>query len=192
MEPIILASASPRRKDLLIQAGIPFEIHPSNIDENTDGLSGTPEQIAEFLAHMKANDVAKKISEGLVLGADTIVVLDSEIFGKPNDAEDARKMLEKLSGRVHKVITGIALIDSKTGLCRIGHEVTKVKFAQITSDEIEKYIKTGEPFGKAGAYAVQGFGALLVEKIDGCYTNVVGLPLMRLKKLFKEFKLETM
>jgi septum formation protein len=187
MRPIILASASPRRRELLNQAGIPFIVRPSNVEEELAQLGGNPAEKAMQLAYAKAGDVAGRNSEGLVLGADTIVVLDGSIFGKPENAADARRMLMELSGREHSVITGLALIDACSGCCRRDHEETAVRFARLADSEIEAYIRTGEPFDKAGAYALQGMGALLVEGIKGCYSNVVGLPLMRLRRLLKEF-----
>lgn len=187
MKPIILASASPRRKELLSQAGIPFVVQPSGVDEGAAVLTGSPAKKAETLAYLKAADVAQGYSEGLILGADTIVVLDDEIFGKPENEEDAFNMLTRLSGREHHVITGVALVDAGTGEVKTGSEITKVRFAQLSPEEIRHYISTGEPEGKAGAYAVQGIGALLVEGIQGCYANVVGLPLMKLRKMLEEF-----
>jgi septum formation protein len=187
MEELILASASPRRKELLQQVRIPFVIQPSEVDETIVVLEGSPAEKAERLAHTKAVDVAARNGKGLVLGADTIVELDHIIYGKPADSEDAFRMLSKLSGRQHSVITGIAVIDCSTGICRIAHEITRVTFAKLAEKEINAYIATGEPFGKAGAYAIQGFGALLVEGISGCYANVVGLPIMRLRKVLEEF-----
>lgn len=185
-EPLILASASPRRKELLRQARIPFIIRPSDVDEAV-GLSGSPAEKAEMLAFLKASDVAKKTPGGIVLGADTIVVLDDVVFGKPSDNDHAFSMLSVLSGREHLVITGIAIIDTVKGIVRKGFELTKVRFAKLSSEEIWYYISTGEPEGKAGAYAVQGIGALLVESIQGCYTNVVGLPLNKLRKMLEDF-----
>jgi len=187
MTEIILASASPRRKELLTQAGIPFRVEPSGVDEESAVLSGTPEQKAAQLAYLKAADVAGKIDKGTVLGADTIVVCDDDIFGKPADGNDARRMLERLSGREHLVITGIALVDAFSGRYKTGYEVTKVRFSPLTQKEIEAYILSGEPYGKAGAYAIQGKAALFVESIQGCYSNVVGLPLSRLYRLMKDF-----
>lgn len=187
MDAIILASSSPRRRELLSQAGIPYTVKPGNVDEEKVKFSGTPEQKAEHLAYTKAMDVAKNIDRGLVLGADTIVVCDGEIFGKPIDESDALRMLESLSGREHFVITGLALVDAASGKVKKGYETTKVKFSSLTAEEIQAYIKTGEPFGKAGAYAVQGRGALLVEGLNGCYSNVVGLPLKKLDNMLKEF-----
>ncbi len=186
MDAIILASSSPRRRELLTQAGIPFTVMPGGVDEGRAKLSGTPWQKAEQLARMKAEDVAKQVDKGIVLGADTIVVCDEEIFGKPADEAHARRMLEHLSGRIHLVITGIALMNAETGDIKSGHEITKVRFAELTKDEIEAYLKTGEHLGKAGAYGIQGKAALFVKSLNGCYSNVVGLPLQRLYRMLAE------
>ena len=192
MDAIILASSSPRRRELLIQAGIPFTVMPSEVDEEHIEYSGTPEGMAEYLACIKAQDVAEKVDKGLVLGADTIVVCEGDIFGKPSDSNDAKKMLERLSGREHCVITGLALIDAANGMLKKGYEMTMVRFSALTAEKVEAYINTGEPFGKAGAYAIQGYGALLVEGIKGCYSNVVGLPLYRLGYLLEELGIKMM
>lgn len=192
MVPIILASASPRRRELLSQAGISFVIRPGNVEEDIARLEGTPVEKAVQLALMKARDVADRNREGLVLGADTIVVVDGIIFGKPENEADACRMLSELSGREHSVITGLALVDSSSGESRTGYEETRVRFAKLAKSEIDAYIRTGEPFDKAGAYALQGKGALLVEGIEGCYSNVVGLPLMRLRRLLAEFGVMTL
>lgn len=187
MDKIILASSSPRRREILNQAGIPFTVMPADVDEENAELTGAPEQKAEQLAFMKAMNVAEKMDKGLVVGADTIVVCGGEVFGKPVDRADAQRMLEMLNGREHLVITGIAVLDAAAGTARIDHEVTRVRFAQISGSEIEAYIDSKEPFDKAGSYAVQGKGALMVEGISGCYTNVVGLPLRKLYCMLKEF-----
>jgi len=192
MENIVLASSSPRRKELLRQAGIPFTVMPADLDEEGLELSGTPAQRAEQLAYLKAAAVAKKLGKGFVLGADTIVVCEGEVFGKPADKADARRMLGMLSGREHQVITGIALIDAASGTARIGHDVTSVRFSKLSNSEIEAYIDSDEPYDKAGSYAVQGKGALLVEGIEGCYTNVVGLPLRKLYCMLKEFGIKVL
>ena len=192
MDAIVLASSSPRRRELLSQAGIPFLVIPGGVDEDNAELSGTPGQKAEQLAYMKALDVAQNIDKGLVLGADTIVICDDEIFGKPTDEADARRMLESLSGREHLVITGVALIDAGNGTVKSGFETTKVRFSKLSAQEIQAYINTGEPYGKAGAYAVQGKGALLVEGLTGCYSNVVGLPLKKVAGMLKEFGISVM
>lgn len=187
MESLILASASPRRRELLGQAGIPFTVQPSGVDEASLILTGSPAEKAEQLAAAKAEDIASVNSSGIVLGADTIVELDGEIFGKPADEADAFSMLTRLQGKQHRVITGIALIDCKTGVRRQAHESTLVTFAKLSAEEIKAYISTGEPFDKAGAYGIQGKAALFVEGICGCYPNIVGLPLMRLGRLLEEF-----
>lgn len=192
MDAIILASSSPRRRELLSQAGIPFTVMPADVDEVNAELSEKPERRAEQLAYLKASAVAKKIDKGLVLGADTIVVCAGEVFGKPADRTEARRMLTALNGREHQVITGIALLDAAKGTQKIGHEVTKVRFSQLLPDEIEAYINSEEPFDKAGSYAVQGRGALMVEGIEGCYTNVVGLPLRKLYMMLKEFDIQVL
>ena len=192
MDAIILASSSPRRRELLGQAGIPFKVIPGGVDETKVKLAGTPWQKAEHLAYIKAMDVAEKMDKGLVLGADTIVVYNGEIFGKPVDEKDARRMLECLSGGEHFVITGLALIDAGNGKTVKGYETTKVRFASLKEDEIQAYIKTGEPFDKAGAYGIQGRGVFLVEGLDGCYSNVVGLPLKKLGKMLEEFGIKVL
>ncbi len=170
----------------MTQAGIPFTVMPGGVDEGSAKLFGTPSQKAEQLARMKAEDVAKQVDKGIVLGADTIVVCDDEIFGKPADEAHARRMLERLSGRKHLVITGVALMNAETGEIKSGHEITKVSFAELTKDEIESYLKTGEHLGKAGAYAIQGKAALFVKGLNGCYSNVVGLPLQRLYRMLTQ------
>lgn len=190
MDSLILASSSPRRRELLSQAGILFTVMPSQVDEAEAELSGTVEEKTEQLAYLKALDVSKRIEDSIVLGADTVVVCDGLVFGKPTDAEDAQKMLRSLSGREHNVITGVALINAASGDYICGHETTKVKFASLSEDEIRAYIETGEPYGKAGAYAIQGRAALFVESLDGCYSNVVGLPLRRLYIMLREFGIQ--
>jgi septum formation protein len=187
MNKIILASASPRRSELLARVGINFEIQPSLIDESSIEITGSPEQKAMQLALLKARDVAKSLEKGIVLGADTIVVLDGEIFGKPKDNEEAFLMLSNLSGRSHTVITGVAIVNAENGLNKVSFEATKVTFSHLTPSRIQAYISTGEPWGKAGAYAVQGKGSLFIERIEGCYFNVVGLPLARVGKMLEEF-----
>ncbi|PIX85347.1 MAG: septum formation inhibitor Maf, partial [Nitrospirae bacterium CG_4_10_14_3_um_filter_53_41] len=175
MKRLILASASPRRRDLLAEVGLRFEVIPSSVEEeHQDGLS--PLEVARTLAGEKAADVASRLTSGIVIGADTIVVLDGEILGKPKDPEDAFQMLRRLSGRSHEVITALVLIEAESGKMMTGQETTRVFFKEMTDREISAYISTGEPMDKAGAYGIQGKGMLLVRRIQGCYTNVVGLP----------------
>ena len=183
---LILASASPRRSELLDQVGIPYIVQPSSVEENMEGIEGTPAEIAEKLAYKKARDVASKVESGLVLGADTIVVIDNVILGKPKDKNDAQTMLVKLSGKEHQVITGVALIDVDKNRKLISHEMTYVTFRSLTDEMINAYIATPEPMGKAGAYAIQGVGAIFIEGIRGCYSNVVGLPLVKLSKMLEK------
>ena len=184
---LILASSSPRRKMLLQQIGLTFDVLVSNIDERLDH-DLPPERIAEQLAFEKAQAVAASCPNALVLGADTIVVDERHILGKPANAADAYRMLAHLSGKTHQVITGLALISTahspQTILMR--HETTDVKFAMLTPRDIERYIETGEPLDKAGAYGIQGKGAMFVEWIHGCYNNVVGLPLYLLTRMLRE------
>lgn len=178
--PLILASDSPRRKSLLEQVGIPFRQRPSYAEERPAG--GDPSREACAIAEVKASAVAPLEPGRWILGADTVVVMGGEIFGKPSDEEEARLILTRLSGRAHHVITGICII-SPDGLK--AHEesvITEVRFRSLTRQEVEDYILTSEPFGKAGAYAIQGIGAFMVEGISGSYTNVVGLPLCALVK----------
>lgn len=170
---LILASQSPRRADILRQAGIPFTVRTANVDETR--LNGElPEDYVQRVAEMKAVAVRNAASE-LVLGADTVVVIDGEVLGKPDGAEDARRMLDLLSGRRHEVITGICLL--KDGESVRDWATTRVWFAPLADDEIEGYVASGEPFDKAGAYAIQGLASKFIERIEGCYFNVVGLPI---------------
>ncbi|ADL07504.1 Maf family protein [Thermosediminibacter oceani] len=188
---LILASASPRRRELLAQLGLDFKVIPSGIDE-TSLTAGPPELVAVRLAEQKAADVAMRAGEGIVIGADTIVVVDDSILGKPKDENDARKMLTRLSGRWHRVYTGIAVIHTASGGKISDYEESRVKFKKLSPREIENYIKTGEPMDKAGGYGIQGKGALLVEKIEGCYYNIVGLPLFKLGAMLSHFGVEVL
>ncbi|MDH4163030.1 MAG: Maf family protein [Nitrospirota bacterium] len=182
---IILASASPRRKELLKQVGIPYVVDPADVDESI--RSGeSPEVYAVRVALDKARVAARRAVKGIVLAADTIVVVDDSILGKPADAEDAARMLTQLSGREHEVITGVALINTDLGTEQTRAESTRVKFRNLTEQEVRSYVATGEPLDKAGSYAIQGKGALLVESITGCYFNVVGLPLSAVESMLQE------
>ena len=179
---IILASGSPRRKQLLAQMGIEtFRVISSDADETVEpGLS--PARIVETLSARKAEAVAGHAKPGeLVIAADTIVALDGAVLGKPADGPEAFRMLSALSGRRHQVYTGVTLL--RGGERRTEHEVTTVTFRELTRDDITRYIATGEPMDKAGAYGIQGCGALLVERIEGDYFNVMGLPVGRLGRM---------
>ncbi len=174
--PLILASASPRRQELLRLAGVPFEVIPSQVEEKL--LSGeSPEEYVIRLARMKAVDVAKKFHDRWVLGADTAVVIDGRMLGKPKDRREAKEMMEMLSRREHLVITGYCILNSTILEKRAGKVTTRVRFKPLSSEEIRWYLNTGEPYDKAGGYAIQGKAAFMVQEIQGSYTNVVGLPL---------------
>ncbi len=187
---IILASSSPRRSELLAQMGLSFEVIPSNTKESFSP-DGTPEEIALELATQKAKDVASKVEvQALVIGADTIVNKDGLIWGKPKDKEEAYQMLLELSGQVHEVLTGIAVMDTRNHKCLTALEKTLVEIAPLTSEEIKWYIETREPMDKAGAYGIQGLGGILIRRICGCYYNVVGLPIHRLWVMLKQVGVE--
>ncbi len=200
---LILASASPRRSEILTAVGWDFEKHSADIDETE--LSGeSPPDYVQRLAKEKAEAVAANYQNALVLGADTTVVIENQIIGKPKDFDDARRMLQMLSGNWHEVLTGVALLkksessaatDDKNPKSQIpnlksivGIQKTKVKFAKMTDAQIEFLIEHGEPLDKAGAYAVQAQAALFIEQIQGDYWNVVGLPVNLVHELLKEFK----
>ncbi|MFB3896401.1 MAG: nucleoside triphosphate pyrophosphatase [bacterium] len=183
---IILASKSPRRAQLLTQIGLKYRIVPSHIDESKY-TNSNPIRTARQLAIAKAKVVAQKYRTGIIIGADTIVVIDRQILGKPKDKHDARKLLSILSGRTHRVITGLAVLDVKSNRIKLGHSITYVTFRKLAQKEIDEYIATGDPFDKAGSYGIQGKGALFVDRITGDYFNVVGLPLVLLSRLLKPF-----
>lgn len=195
MKEIVLASASPRRSELLKQLNIEFHVSPSELEEVLDE-SLRPEELVQKLSFQKASDVAEKMRKQnktgcLVIGADTVVVKD-KVLGKPADTLQAYKMLESLQGAWHEVITGVALVDVENGKTVSFFEKTRVKMRELNSREIDSYIKTGEPIDKAGAYGIQGMGAVLVERIEGCYFNVVGLPLTKLAVMLREFGAEVL
>ena len=174
-EKLVLASGSPRRAEILERAGWPHEVIVAGIDETL--LPG--EKAAAYvqrLARSKAEKVASGLDHGLVLGADTTVVVADQILGQPVDAADARRMLDLLNAKWHEVLTGVALV-RVGGETRVGYETTRVRFAEMSDDEIDWYISTGEPFGKAGAYGIQGKASLFIEEIEGDYFNIMGLPI---------------
>jgi septum formation protein len=185
---LILASASPRRSELLSNAGIPFSVEPAHIPEQA--LPGEqPMEYAQRLAREKALAIFGRHSDSVVLGADTVVVVDEHLLEKPQDAQDAGRMLRLLSGRSHKVITGVSLIAK--GYEQTGTEVTEVRFSALSEREIASYVGTGEPMDKAGAYAIQGIASRWVERIDGCYFNVVGLPVPRVYRMLRALEAAT-
>jgi septum formation protein len=185
---LILASASPRRAEILAAAGIPFEVRASKVDESR--LAGeSPEQMVGRLARAKAEAVAlinNSDQPRIILGADTVVVVAQEILGKPGDAATAQQMLMKLRGREHRVITGFALLHTHDKEARVGHETTRVWFSEMTDAEVDAYVATNEPLDKAGGYAIQGIAGRYIPRIEGCYFNVVGLPIGRVWRALKE------
>jgi septum formation protein len=195
---LVLASASPRRQELLRAAGIEFIVQPSNVDE-TLRAGEAPHEFAERLAREKALTVWKVRPQDTILGADTIVVIGDSILGKPLDQNDAVRMLRRLSGREHRVITGIALasaqysVPSENGrpLIRVASEITAVIMSEISDAEIYDYVKTGEPMDKAGAYAIQGIASRWIPRIEGDYSNVVGLPIALVYRMLNDLKQES-
>jgi septum formation protein len=179
---LVLASKSPRRKYLLKQAGLEFSVIPSRLDESTISVR-PPEQYVVKLAEEKALDVARQYPESWVIGADTVVVIDGAILGKPRSIQDAREMLARLSGRTHQVYTGFAVCCKSLDRFFSQSVKTDVRFKKLDPEEIEWYVHTPEPFDKAGAYAIQGIGTFLVRSISGSYTNVVGLPVCEVVEL---------
>jgi septum formation protein len=190
---LVLASSSPRRQELIATLGLPVRIQPSHADESTTDV-WSPKQIVEELSERKAKAVINLLTEQrpetgeqLVVGSDTIVVLDGEVMGKPEDDEDAKRMLRKLAGRTHEVYTGISIVRLSDGETVTSHRVTKVTMRPLTDEQIARYVATGEPRDKAGAYGIQELGALLVDGIEGDYFTVVGLPLSHLAVLLEKF-----
>jgi len=187
---IVLASQSPRRSELLKQLGLDFVIKTSDVDEsNSRGLKAS--ELVQHLAFEKARVVAEDSSlnrETIVIGADTVVVREGTILGKPRDKEDAFNMLKSLSGSWHEVMTGVAVIDINSFRYDKSIETTRVKMKELKDDVINAYIDSGEPLDKAGAYGIQGLGAVLIDRIEGCYFNVVGLPISKLCDVLKNFE----
>lgn len=182
---IVLASGSERRRALLSWLDIPFEVFVSRFEESSIEESD-PRKLVSRLALEKAKAVAKDLNDGLVVGADTIVYIDDEIIGKPKDGDDAMRILRKLSGNTHQVFTGIAVVNVRSGNRLVEIEKTAVTFRKLSNEEINDYVSTGEPLDKGGGYAIQMGAAGFVEKVEGSYTNVVGLPLLTLQKLLKK------
>ena len=186
MKTIILASGSPRRKELLEKIGLKFEVEPSNYEENTNSKL-RPHELAKSLSFEKARTVANKHKNALVIAADTFIVFKGKILGKPYTETEARKMLETISGKPHSVVTGFSIIDTEDKKTVSRSVETKVYIRRLTPSEIDAYVKSREPLDKAGAYAIQGLGSVIVEKIEGDYFNVIGLPLSALTESLKEF-----
>ena len=187
--PLLLASASPRRSMLLDQVGIPYRVEVSGVDESEE-MFDDPAEGARTLALQKAQTVAERqnTSGRIVLGADSIVVLDGDVLGKPEDEDDALRMLRRLTGNTHHVITGIALVETGTGRTFQAHEQTLVQMRACTNVELNDYIATGESLDKAGSYGAQGYGAVMIERVEGCFYNVIGLPVSRLIVALQSFR----
>lgn len=199
MRRLILASTSPRRRWLLEQVGLSFEVADSALDESTVGGGGRPpRELTQALALAKAGAVAGRLArslaphEAVVLGADTVVVLDGEVLGKPRDAAEAVGMLGRLQGRTHAVVTGVALVEPGGGRPVTAAEITNVTMRPLSPEQIRAYVASGEPLDKAGAYAIQGLGSVLVTRIEGCFYNVVGLPLALTADLLRRFGIEVL
>lgn len=181
---VILASASPRRRELLARLAIPFTVMPADIAEHPLRHE-TPQTYVQRIAKDKAQVIAQRFPAAVVLGADTAVIIDQQILGKPSNLEDAKHMLTRLSGRLHQVVTGLACLHGQRQFCHQASVCTAVRFRKLSTAEIEHYIATDEPFDKAGAYAIQGQAATFVEQLEGCYHNVVGLPLLQTAALLR-------
>jgi len=186
---IILASSSPRRKELLKQIGLDFKIMPSKYEEDMT-MKMSHKKLAKVLAYGKAKDVADRVKSGVIIGTDTFLVFGDKRIGKPKDKKDAKKILNSLSSKYIKIYSGVAIIDIKNKKEITDVEITKVKFKKLTEKEIDGYIKTKEPLDKAGAFGIQGIGAVFIEKIDGCYSNVIGLPLFNLYKNLSKLNID--
>ena len=187
---LVLASASPRRAALLSQIGLTFEIRPSDVTEPPHSTYSDKrvDEVTRELALLKARAVARHCNEGVIIGADTLVSLDGKLLGKPTDDEDAMAMLTQLSGTSHEVVTGVALVDALTRRTIAWAETTQVYFRRLRRTEIADYIASSEAADKAGAYGIQGRGAAFVRRIEGCYFNVVGLPLASLVEHLSNFQ----
>lgn len=179
----ILASASPRRREILSSLGLQFHIDPSHIEEPARRRREDAARYAVRAAQLKARAVAERYQTGIVIAADTIVITRNRILGKPSAREEGRRMLRALGGRWHEVVTGICLRDCSSGRTQSGHSRSHVRFRRLSAEEIEWYLSTNEYRDKAGAYAIQGYAALFIEGIRGCYFNVVGFPVVTFRKL---------
>ena len=183
---LVLASNSPRRIALLKTLGYSFDIIPHGIEEHL--LCGVlPEVLALDLACQKADDVAKRVDNAIIVSADTVIAFNQHILGKPKDPENAKKMLALLNGSMHEVISGVCLVDVPSQKKMLRTDRTRITISKMTEEEIESYVSTGEPLDKAGAYAIQGGGKKFIEKIEGSYSNVVGLPLEILQDMLQHF-----
>lgn len=189
MRKIILASTSPRRKELLEKTGLPFEIVASNYEEDMT-LALPPHELAKHLSKGKADAVAQDYKDAIIIAADTFIVFGEKILGKPHTPKKAKETLVMLSDSTHSIVTGFTIIDTQTGKNISRTTETKVHFRKLTTEEIDAYVATGEPLDKAGAYGIQGLGSELVDKIEGSFSNVVGLPVEEVMVALKDFGIE--
>lgn len=187
MKKVILASKSPRRKSILEQVGLKFSIVASDFDETKIKFK-TPQEMVKKLSFEKAKIVAAKHPKAVIIGADTTVIFKKEIIGKPKSKQDAIRILKLLSGNTHEIVTGFTVMEGKKSIT--GHIVSKAKFKKLSEQEIKAYVATNEPMDKAGGYGIQDKGGLFIEKIEGDYFNVVGLPIFAVSKALKEFGVE--
>jgi len=189
MKNLILASESPRREKILKRLNMQFTVVPSKIDESVyEHLN--PEKMVQELSSLKAKEVSKLVEDTLIIAADTIIVNDEKILGKPKSEEDAIKMLKELRGDNHTVVTGLAVFSTLDSKEITDIDRTEVYLADMTDNEVEKYVSTGEPMGKAGSYAIQGLGSVFVEKIEGSYFTVMGLPVHKLARILNQFSVD--
>lgn len=186
MKKLILASTSPRRKELLTQTGIPFEIVASSYEEDMT-LELSPAELVKHLSLSKARAVAEKVQDAVVVGADTIVVFENKIIGKPHTNEKAKETLQGLNGKQHSVFTGFTVMDADTKKFVSKSAETKIYFKNNSEKEIDAYVATGEPLDKAGAYAIQGLGGKLIDRIEGDHSSVIGLPITKVLEVLKDF-----
>lgn len=183
---VVLASSSPRRRELLEKSGLKFTVDPTEMDEKLEG-EVSPEELARSISLEKASAAAHRHPDSIIIAADTFGVLDGRLLGKPADASDARRMLTSLSGKCHEVLTGFTIMDS-TSQKTVSRVVrTRVYFKVLSSEQIDQYVETGEPLDKAGAYAIQGLGAQLIDRVEGDYSNVIGLPVHALAEELDKF-----
>jgi len=184
---LVLASSSPRREELLKRLGLNFTIVPSKINEDIEGLA--PDLLVQELARAKAEEVAELVEDTVIIAADTVVVNNNGIIGKPEDKNEAREMLKCLQGKCHTVFSGIAVLSTEEGRSLVDVDRTEVFLRQMDEQEINEYVDTGEPLDKAGSYGIQGFGGIFVEKINGSYFTVMGLPIHKLALMLKKFNI---
>lgn len=185
MRAIVLASASTGRSELLRRTGLAFIVDPSNCDETTD--ASTPGEHVRMLALRKARTVADRHPDALVIGADSVIELDGAILGKPDSPAGAEQMLARLAAQFHRLVTGIAVVDSADGRYYCGVETTLVHIRQLSAEQIRAYVASGEPMGKSGSYDIQGLGATIIDRIEGDFSNVVGLPMAHLARALESF-----